>query len=587
MLFPQNNAFRQLLDLSGYWDFCKDGDDRGQAAGWQNGFVGEPIAVPGSWNEQWVDLRDYLGRAWYQTTFHLPQNWSGNDILLRFGSVNYLADVWLNGIFIGKHEGGHLTFEFDVTEHLQAGDNLLVLRVDGELTKDRVPPGQVTNPRDSHKTAIYPLTTFDFFPYCGIHRRVLLWSRPRPALTDLTIQTTLTAVHITTAHTVANITTRHTLRGFGFEKTTTTQTNSAIIDVPQAALWSPEAPNLYNLTTELLQNDTVVDSYTIPVGMRTIEVVGDQLLLNGQPIMLRGFGRHEDFPIAGRGSVPAVNIKDYALLKWIGANSFRTSHYPYDEEALTLADRLGLLVISETAAVGLFFEEEGMERRLELCRQFTHELIERDKNHPSVIMWSLANEARSVRGNELPFFRTLYDDARKLDTTRPITIVSDLFTEEASFDFMDIVCLNLYRGWYQEPGRLTDGFAEFGRILDATHAKFGKPIVVTEFGADAIPGHHALPPEMFSEEYQADFIEGYLAEMAQRPFIVGQHIWNMCDFKTAQGVKRPMAINFKGVFTRDRRPKLAAHRLRQLWSPTTRVDQPPRLVHASLPTEKP
>ena len=131
---------------------------------------------------------------------------------------------------------------------------------------------------------------------------------------------------------------------------------------------------------------------------------GDKLLLNGKPIVLRGFGRHEDFPVTGRGGVPAVNIKDYALMNWIGANSFRTSHYPYDEEMLTLADKMGFLVISETPAVGLFFHEDGLERRLELTQQMTQELIEPDKNHPSVIMWSLANEAHSTRGNEVPFF---------------------------------------------------------------------------------------------------------------------------------------------------------------------------------------
>jgi beta-glucuronidase len=343
------------------------------------------------------------------------------------------------------------------------------------------------------------------------------------------------------------------------------ETAVAHLSISDAKFWSPDSPYLYDLVVELLADGQMIDRYTLPIGIRTIEVDGDALLLNGKPIVLRGFGRHEDFPVAGRGTVPAVNIKDFALMNWIGANSFRTSHYPYDEEMLALADRLGFLVISETPAVGLFFQEDGLDRRLQLCRQMTQELIARDKNHPSVIMWSLANEPRSVHGNEVPFFRNLYTLAKSLDDTRPITIVSDLFTEEASFTFFDVVCLNVYRGWYQESGELAAGLAQFERILDEAFAKFGKPILVTEFGADAMPGHHALPPEMFSEEYQADFIASYIAVMDEKPFVAGQHVWNLCDFKTAQGVKRPFAMNFKGVFTRDRRPKLAAHRLKEIW----------------------
>src|SRR5690606_21552764 len=172
------------------------------------------------------------------------------------------------------------------------------------------------------------------------------------------------------------------------------------------------------LDVELVQNGSVVDRYSLPIGIRTIAIEGDQLLLNGQPIYLRGFGRHEDFPITGRGLLPAVIVKDYALMKWIGANSFRTTHYPYSEEMMMLADRLGFLVIDETPAVGLFFAEEGLDRRLALCRQYTQELIARDKNHPSVIMWSLANEPHSRRPAAKPFFRELYDLARELDPTR-------------------------------------------------------------------------------------------------------------------------------------------------------------------------
>lgn len=584
MLYPQNNPFRQFIDLSGYWDFCLDPKDAGRQEEWFRGFDGRfaqsktirPIAVPASWNDQFTDLRDYLGVAWYQTHFDLPWGWTDKHFFLRFGSVNYLADVWLNGRKLGTHEGGHLPFAFDVTTLARPTDNRLTLRVDGTLARDRVPPGLVDDPLDSHQIGNFPATTYDFFPYCGIHRPVLLAAVPPGSIGDVTVQTDIEGqngriqVKLAIENWQPGMSARFSVRRGETAVTATAQTTNnepvqAALTVPDAAFWSPDTPNLYELVTELLQDDEITDRFTLPVGIRTIEVAGDQLLLNGKPVVLQGFGRHEDFPVTGRGTVPAVTIKDFALMDWVGANAFRTSHYPYDEEALALADRLGFLVIAETPAVGLFFQEDGLERRLQLCRQMTEELIARDKNHPSVVMWSLANEPRSVRGNEVPFFRELYDLAKSLDENRPVTIVSDLFMEENSFAFFDVVCLNVYRGWYQESGDLAAGLAQFERILDETFAKFGKPILVTEFGADAIPGHHALPPEMFSEEYQADFIAGYVAVMESKPFVAGQQVWNLCDFKTAQGVKRPSAMNFKGVFTRDRRPKLAAHRLRELW----------------------
>jgi beta-glucuronidase len=581
MLYPQPNPFRQTVDLSGHWDFRTDPEDQGTRTGWIQGFDGRPIAVPASWNDQFAGLRDYQGPAWYQTRFDRPWGWAGKRVMLRFGSVNYLAEVWLNGTRLGAHEGGHLPFEFDITEHLRAEDNRLVVRVDGELAPDRVPPGKVPlDPLDTFGRTHHPDTTFDFFPFCGIHRPALLYATPADAIADLTVTTAIDEASGRVRVEVVQlsgmgaaggaVSARFTLDGHGAhlsaERPLEDGRAAAELAVPDAVLWRPGAPNLYDLTVELLRDGEVFDRYALPVGIRTIEVAGDRLLLNGEPIVLRGFGRHEDFPVTGRGQVPAVQIKDYALMDWVGANSFRTTHYPYAEETLMLADRLGFLVIDETPAVGLSFQDEGLDRRLELCQQYTRELIARDKNHPSVILWSLANEPHSKRLAAVPFFRTLVELARSLDESRPVTIVSMLDVQEESFDFCAVVCLNLYRGWYQEPGRLEAGFERLSEILDAVHRRFGKPILLTEFGADAIPGHHALPPEMFSEEYQAEMLAGYIEIMDALPYVAGQHVWNLCDFKTAQAEHRTNAMNYKGVFTRDRRPKMAAHRLRALWS---------------------
>ncbi|MFW5713279.1 MAG: beta-glucuronidase [Brevefilum sp.] len=573
MLYPIRNQYRQWLDLSGFWDFQPDLEDRGQKEGWHTG-LGHPrlIAVPASWNDQFEDLRDFLGPAWYSRQFGTPWGWENSRIFLRFNSVNYLAQVWLNGQELGRHEGGHLPFIFDITENIKPLDNTLVLRVDGRLAGDRVPPGNVTGSDldffPSHSEN-YPQTQFDFFPYCGIQRPVLLYCQPKIAVDDITVLPELVGSHarlwVSAGSSDADIrATLKTNEGELFEA----GTGEVRIDVRDPRKWSPGDPFLYDLTVELLYQQRVVDAYSLPIGIRTIAVDGDQLLLNNVPIYLQGFGRHEDFPVSGRGLNSPVIVKDYALMRWIGANSFRTSHYPYSEQMMALADRLGYLVIDETPAVGLFFNTDGYDRRLALCKQFTREMILRDKNHPSVIAWSLANEPHSTRDAAKPFFRELYDQAKSLDPSRPITLVSCMGVAEESFEFLDFMCLNRYFGWYQESAQIDRGTDFLSAELDLLHETYRKPLILTEFGADALPGHHAHPPEMFSEEFQADFLEAYIAVLRSKSYVVGEHVWNMCDFKTSQGITRMGGLNHKGVFTRDRRPKLAAHRLRKIWKTT-------------------
>lgn len=609
MLYPQNNRYRQMTDLSGFWHIRFDEDDSGAfGTGFENG---EIIAVPASWNDQINERRDYLGTAWYQTRFTVPWAWRSDRqrVYLRFNSVNYRAAVWLNGVRLGEHEGGHLPFVFDVTEQVDYEDNLLVVQVNGDLQPDNVPPGNLAGQAGiTFGHADLPDTNFDFFPYCGIQRPVLLYTTPVDTIQDITVVTTIegtTGVVQVTADYPPNTTAflphesplplilKVSVHGHGVEQFATSDTREVQISIPNAAFWSPDAPNLYQLKVEvervppeeIIRGNPVIDAYHMDIGIRTIRVERDQLLLNNEPVKLLGFGRHEDFPVVGRGMLPALIVKDYGLLRWIGANSFRTSHYPYSEQMMQLADQLGFLVIDETPAVGLFFTEPGLERRNQLCKQYIRELIDCDKNHPSVIMWSLANEPHTARPEAREtYYRQGFEVidnpshaaavmafeeqaalARSLDPTRPITIVSHEGATEEAWQFVDVLSLNRYNGWYSQTGHIGVGVQTLSREIDLIHERFSGPFILTEFGADTIPGHHAEPPEMFSEEYQAEFLAQYMAMLDTKPFVIGQHIWNLCDFKTSQGVIRMGAQNYKGVFTRDRRPKLAAHKVRELW----------------------
>ena len=422
---------------------------------------------------------------------------------------------------------------------------------------------------------------------------MLIYTEPQAAITDLTVVTEVDGadgvVRVRLACTAdAALTARVTLDGHGVsgapEGTVEGGAAALTLTVPDAALWSPDAPNLYDLRVELLRDGAAVDCYTLPVGIRTIAVDSDRLLLNGQPVKLLGFGRHEDFPVVGKGLLPALIVKDYALMRWMGANSFRTSHYPYSEQMLDMADRLGFMVIDETPAVGLFFFEDGLEKRNRLCQQMIREMIDRDKNHPSVIMWSIANEPHTAsleareaynhdftvidhpsRPEAVAAFKAMADLARELDPTRLVTMISQEGALEESFAFVDVVGLNRYFGWYTQSGQIDLGLDYLDREIELIHTLYPKPLIFSEFGTDAIPGHHAQPPEMFSEEYQAEFLTKQIQLTDAKPFVVGQHIWNLCDFKTGQAIHRMGGYNYKGIFTRDRRPKLAAHRVRALW----------------------
>jgi beta-glucuronidase len=602
VLYPQQNDVRNLLDLSGFWDFKLDPDDAGEAESWFNGLRNpHTIAVPASWNELFQDTRDYLDTAWYARKFFVPQGWQGQRVFLRVGSANYAAKVWVNGQFVGAHEGGHLPFAFDVTDRVTWGQpNSVAVQVEGKLMPTRVPAGNIGGGASAFMAG-YPNTTFDFFPYTGIQRPVILYAVPATRIEDVTVVTEIEGtngvVKVTVEQTDCCGTGKVTLVGengiFAADLAFADSVASAEITVPGARLWSPDDPYLYTLTVTLTDGDMLIDRYTLNIGIRTVAVEGDKILLNGKPIYLTGFGRHEDFPIHGRGLNMPLIVKDYALLKWIGANSYRTSHYPYSEEQMVMADREGILVIDEIPAVGLQFEdsEDNIQTRLAMCKQQMEELIARDKNHPSVVMWSVANEpmppdmmrrfmgggdntednVKEVRGTA--FFKEMFDLTRALDPSRLVTLVGVMGSPLDWLDLADVVCINRYWGWYSQAGQIDAGAEFLAQELDGLYEQLGKPIMITEFGADTMAGAHSDPPEMWSEEYQTEFLRAYLDVAAERPFVAGLHVWNFADFKTGQGTRRAIGLNMKGVFTRDRRPKMAAHFLRERWTqPKTPVE---------------
>jgi beta-glucuronidase len=300
-----------------------------------------------------------------------------------------------------------------------------------------------------------------------------------------------------------------------------------------------------------------------------------QFLVNGKPVYLKGFGKHEDSDIRGKGLDDALNVRDFELLKWMGANSFRTSHYPYSEEIMQMADRQGFLVIDEVPAVGMNFWsstpvfEEGSadETTLKHHKDVLTELYERDKNHPCVVMWNVSNEAQTKDKNALSYFSDVVSCIRALDDTRPIVNVIDegnVNIDTVSHLF-DAICLNRYYSWYYDLANLKSIYPKLTADFKAYHEKYNKPVMISEYGTDTIAGLHKLPDVIFSEEYQIEFYKENNRALDDLDFIIGEHLWAFADFATSFGLRR-FDGNKKGIFTRQRQPKSAAFVIRERWT---------------------
>ena len=489
-------------------------------------------------------------------------------IVLRCDAATHHGTLWAGDIEVAEHTGGYTPFEADITGLAQCGELLRVtVRVGNELTMATIPPGVISAAEAGRPRQRY---FHDFFNYAGLHRSVWLYCTPPSYLADVSVSTGYDPVTGTGQLTYqAGVAgpgpTSAGLRDAAGTVVAAASGASETLTVPGARPWSPADPYLYQLD---LRHGP--DEYALPVGLRTVRVDGARLLLNEQPVTLRGFGMHEDFALHGKGHDDARLVRDFALLKWIGANSFRTSHYPYADEVLDYADRQGLLVIDEAPAVGLHlslghmgdpgartFGPGAIEAPAAAAHLAAlHELIARDRNHPSVIAWSIANEPDTAEPAARGYFAPLAAAVRELDPGRPVCFANVATAPpeaDVVTDLFDLICVNRYYGWYAGPGDLDAAERDLEAELRAW-ARYGKPIVVTEFGADALAGLHALPPTMWSEDYQSMLIARSLQVFRRIPEVIGEHVWNFADFATAQAVHRPGG-NHKGVFTGTASPK--------------------------------
>jgi beta-glucuronidase len=592
MLRPQDSATRETKSLVGLWRFRPDAEGVGRRERWFAGDLPSAIdlPVPASYNDivPGSGLRNHMGDVWYQRTVRVPRGWDGERIVVRFESATHRAAVWVGEREVVSHEGGYTPFEAEISQDVRAGELIrITAAVDNRLSWGSIPPGIVVE-TDHGPQQRY---MHDFFNYAGLHRPVWLYCTPATYIADIAVRADVsgTVEYEILAGGGRPEGIRAAVYDHDGRQVAAADGATGRLEIASPRLWEPGEGYQYVLAAELYgPRGTVLDAYEQRFGIRSVEVRGTEFLINGRPFYFKGFGMHEDHVVRGKGHDAAEMVHDFELLAWTGANSFRTSHYPYSEDVMDYADAHGVVVIDEAAAVGMnadvarvlgtpiekvFSPETVNALTREVHAQAIRELIARDKNRPSVVLWSIANEPESHTDEAVEYFEPLFALARNLDPSRPVGFVNQIHAPAGRCKlarFSDVLMINRYYGWYRSPGDLEQAEIELEREL-AKWAEQGKPIVMTEYGADAVAGLHSLDGSLWTEEFQAESLATYHRVFDRQPAVVGEHVWNFADFQTSPSFVR-VDGNKKGVFTRDRRPKAAAHLLRRRWR-----SQPARL----------
>jgi beta-glucuronidase len=495
----------------------------------------ETLHVPGDWNTQKEKLLFYEGPLWYEKTFSCTKH-EHTRVFAYFGAVNYRARIYLNGEALGEHEGGFTPFEFEVTNLLHDGNNFFVVEASNQRRKDAVPG----------------LNT-DWWNYGGITRDVTLLETPETFVRDYWIQLARGSREQIDGWVQLDGDRRAQQRvaieipEAGIKTSAVTDADGrAAFRVPaKLQLWSPKSPKLYDVQISSVE-DAVHDS----IGFRTIETRGSQIVLNGEPIFLRGISLHEEAPLRGGRAYTKEDAE--TLLGWakeLGCNFVRLAHYPHNESEIRLADRMGLMVWSEIPVYwDIAWENPAT---LANARAQLREMIARDHNRAAVIVWSLSNET-PVGPERLTFLKTLAEDARHLDATRLITSAMNSAENDGPDrhilrdplgEFVDVLGLNEYYGWY-------GGHPEDADRQSWT-SPYDKPLIVSEFGGGAAYGRHGDSATRWTEEYQASLFAHQLKMVGAIPHLAGLSPWVLMDFRSP---RRPLAgiqdyYNRKGLFS--------------------------------------
>lgn len=542
----------------------------------------EKVQIPHSWNK--TDVNDdvpgyYRGTGWYTRTITVPAAWKTRKVYLMFEGANQTTEIFVNGNKAGSHIGGYTGFDINITPylHFDHKPNEITVRVDNSF-QSNIPPLTADFTffgglyRDIFLTAISK-THFNIDQYGG---KGVFITTPSVSKENATVKvkgTISTSIKIPTEVIVtATINNQQNVVAQQEQKIKLSNSNTFELDfkeITNPKLWSPSEPYLYQVITTIKDAKTgeLLDQISNPLGFRWFKFdAATGFFLNGKPLKLIGASRHQDYKNLGNAVPNEIAVNDVKLLKEMGGNFLRVAHYPQDPAVLEACDRLGLLAAVEIPIVNTITETEAFSSH---SKNMQMEMIRQNFNHPSIIIWAYMNEvllrppfANDTVRREVYFknvaklARELENLTRKEDPSRYTMIPNHgnftLYNRVGLTKIPMLVGWNLYQGWYS--GKFT-GFASF---LDMHHQLLpDKPLLVTEYGADADSRIHADNPLRFDKsiEYAINYHQFYLKAMLDRPFVAAAIAWNLADFNSEERMETDPHINNKGLLTIDRKPK--------------------------------
>lgn len=542
-LFPENKK-RTRVELEGEWQFTPDITGQGISEQWYRNIPSQcrAVFVPSLWTCD-IQTLDYIGVGWYFREIET----TGCSLYLHFEAVTGQADVWLDGRHQCAHYGGFTGFGFHA-HALPAGRHLLAVRVDST-------PDDLTT---------IPLAHVDWYHHGGIPRAVWMCEYTGAFIEALHIGYRLQANQAVVSaeiclHWQGEAPEDELLLFCNGTEVARAQIGAnqqikLFFTLEDIQRWSPDNPTLYRFDAELSGDATAEMT-----GFRTIEAQSGMLLLNGEKLCIRGVNRHEEHPDFGYALPFTIMSRDIALIRQLGCNAIRLSHYPNSRLFLDLCDSEGILLWEEIPMWG--FPEQALLQPLVLERGLAmhREMVLRDLNHPAIILWGMHNEVDTRTQAAFDLTQAFTRLVRSLDSSRPLTMATHHPLEDICLSLVDVIGVNKYHGWYD------GGLAKWPGFLEAFFDKlsqegFGnKPVIMSEFGAGGIPGVHSLEEAKWSEEYQATYLDYTLGLFAKDQRLSGTYIWQYCDIRVCKNkeLERPRSFNNKGIFDEYRRPKMA------------------------------
>ncbi|MFC2138696.1 glycoside hydrolase family 2 protein [Bacteroidota bacterium] len=483
-------------------------------------FEGGPVLnVPGDFNTQLPELKYMEGTVWYKKTFTYSLI-KGKRLYIHFEAVNYLADVYLNGEHIGSHEGGFTPFQFDITDKVKESENRLIVKVNNHRQKDGLPG-----------------LGYDWFNYGGITRSVNLIETNDTYIEDYSIHLKNNSkneivgwIQLKGEKLQQKVNCSIPELNVNKEIQTNSEGYAEIKFKTYIQLWSPKSPKLYKVVLQS-EKDTIANN----LGFRTIEVQGSKILLNGKPIFLKAINFHEENPIKESKAYSEEDSK--LLLEWskeLGCNLVRLAHYPHSEHTIKLAEKMGLMVWSELPVYQhIEFSTPGVPEKMDYMLS---EMIKRDKNRCSIIIWSLSNETYHFTQNRTKELIKLTNKCQQLDSTRLITHVINtqgydkniINVWDTLYNYCDIISLNEYLGWYV-PWQGSPAETKWELLRN------DKPLFISEFGGEALYGNHEGPADeaaWWNEEYQENIFINQITMFKNVPNLVGVCPWILVDFRS-------------------------------------------------------